>query len=647
MITEKIGQQLGGTPLNKEIQTKNKPPAIVNLYHNRLSQVIDLIKNKNLKDAVSYLDTHFPPTLVNKLHGQVYHVEKEAGHETELSDFGRVAFRKSDGNDMSDANRIAAIERMQELLPKLFSDQLNSSKPDIPNLDSFPTSSQWNKLGTHPHHGIALSLGALRGEAGSGTGEFLDLIPMIQWCQSIGFDSIQLLPINDSGGNASPYSLRSSLALHPIYLSLSDLPSIALFPELSSDLKKIQEKNSASRINYKEILRTKEAFLKKYVSHINPSPDFTTFVDENPWVEQYALYKTLKEVNERKPWWKWEESLQNPTSSTLETLKTTYKEELHFHTYVQFLCFDQWKKVKDTAESKGIKLVGDVPILVDRDSCDVWTNKESFSFEHTAGAPPDMMNADGQNWGLPLYNWQVMQEAGYPWWKERLKVAGTLYHTLRVDNILSFFQFWAVPPNTKANEGFFLPADEELALAQGKKNLHMLIANSQILPIGEGMGKTPKVFKKTLKDLGISSIKILRWKQNTPSTFNPLSLACVSTHDTETLKQWWKTHHLDAELLAYSRGWDCPQELTPEIHKRILKECHAASSLFRINLLQEYLGVFPELSPENPDEDRINVPGYILDTNWTNRFRPTIQQITAHEPLRKLMQELSANTASL
>ena len=137
-----------------------------------------------------------------------------------------------------------------------------------------------------------------------------------------------------------------------------------------------------------------------------------------------------------------------------------------------------------------------------------------------------------------------------------------------------------------------------------------------------------------------------RWDEDQsfidPAEFHPFSMSCVSTHDSETLTQWWNLFPNESERLASSKGWKFSVPLPTEYHKLLLKECHSSGSLFHINLLQEYLGVFEELRWDNPDDERINIPGLILDRNWTYRFRPTLEQIITHEPLAKLMKELSA-----
>ncbi|MBS0654837.1 MAG: 4-alpha-glucanotransferase [Verrucomicrobia bacterium] len=530
---------------------------------------------------------------------------------------------------------------------------MDKNQPEKSFFNHLPTAKQWHAIGTHPHHGIALALSSIRNPSSSGIGEYLDLIPLIDWCKSIGFDVIQLLPLNDSGADTSPYSAHSAMALHPIYLSLSHLPSVELFPALIEEIEKICQCNSSQRVNYSQVLHNKEQFLQHYFSLAYPLihtwPAYISFVEHNSWVEDYALYKTFKNVYEEKPWWEWPDTIKDANPSTIEALKATYRKEIDFHIFVQFCCFDQWSIVRETADKEGLYLKGDIPILINRDSVDVWLHRALFMLDYAAGAPPDMYNEEGQYWGFPIYNWEAMEKAGYQWWQRRLQLAEKLYHIFRIDHIVGFFKIWAIPLDRPAKEGFFLPKDETLWIGQGEKILHMMISCCGMLPIGEDLGAVPPTVRECLQRLGICGTKVLRWERKwdgdqsfiNTADYQPLSLSCVSTHDSETLTQWWNNHPDEARLFAASKGWNCPQKLDPELHRLILQECHSSGSLFHINLLQEYLGVFEELAWENPEDERINIPGLVLDRNWTYRFRPTLEEIITHKPLALLMKSLN------
>ena len=501
---------------------------------------------------------------------------------------------------------------------------------------------QWKKIGRYDHHGIALPLFSLRNPQSSGIGEFLDLIPMIEWCHEIGFNVIQLLPMNDSGSDSSPYSALSAMALHPIYLTLAALPFLDLVPDYEEKLAALTGSNSDERFNYPLVRKNKEAFLRDYFkcafSHIQALPDFQAFIQNESWLNDYARFKSLKDRNLQKPWWEWDNSLQ------------ATDDELNFYKMEQYLAFSQWEKVKKAAETLGIFLKGDIPILINRDSASTWTHRDLFNFNFSAGAPPDMYSADGQCWGFPIYDWKINEETDYSWWKERLRVAEKLYHLYRLDHVVGFFRIWAVPLGKKAKEGFFIPQDTKEWMPLGEKILRMLLSSSSMLPIGEDLGDVPPEARLKLRELGIPGTKVYRWERrwNTDRSYIPVedyipeSMTCVSTHDSETLSGWWDKNGEEVLSFCQFKGWEYSQGFSFERRFEILHDSHRSGSLFHINLLHEYLNLFPELSRENPDDERINIPGLVLDRNWTYRFKPTIEEITSHKKLGHVMKSLAS-----
>jgi len=524
----------------------------------------------------------------------------------------------------------------------------------ILNTDN-PSFTQWQRIGFHHHHGIALPLFSLRTQKSCGVGEFLDLIPLIQWCQTIGFDTIQLLPLNDSGHDTSPYSAHTAFGLHPLFLSLEALPYIKQYSALKAQLKEIQKVNGVKRIPYHSLLEKKLAFLRAYFdtcfSHITVWPGFEAFVEnERSWLVEYSLYKALKDKHAQKPWWQWPDGYKNPTAETLASLKKEFEKEMLFHSMCQFLCFEQWQKVKQTADKSGIFLKGDIPILINRDSCDVWLNRDIFLLDFSAGAPPDMYAEEGQNWGFPIYNWNILENSGYSWWIRRLKLAEKLYHIYRLDHIVGFYKIWAVPNGKSAKEGFFIPHDPNEWIEQGERIVRVLLQNTSLLPIGEDLGAVPPEVRQSMLGLGIPGTKVLRWERKwqqdqsfiDPKTFSPISMTTLSTHDSESLAEWWHKHPDESERYAKENGFAFTPTLSKETRRKILQQSHRSTSLFHINLLQEYLALFEELSWKTPEEDRINYPGQVRDENWTYRFKETLDTIISHDAFSSFMKDLAS-----
>lgn len=493
----------------------------------------------------------------------------------------------------------------------------------------------WDKVGKKPHHGINLPLSALHSEKSSGIGEFLDLLPLISWVSDIGMDVIQLLPLNDSGHDPSPYNALSASALHPIYLSLHALPGDK--PDLPSfDVKK--------KIPYEEVLTKKLEWLKEY--HLRNPADTENFVRHFPWMRTYALFKVLKEEYGGSRWEEW--PITQPSKTELKHLYTAYHDKMQFHIALQYHCYNQLSQVRQEAEAKGVLLKGDIPILISPDSADVWAHPEYFDLSMAAGAPPDTFNAEGQYWGFPIYKWDVLAHDNYAWWKERLAFAAELYHLYRIDHVIGFFRIWAITRGHPPKDGKFVPEETDLMLAQGRTLLEMMIDSAPILPIAEDLGVVPDSVRDSLKELEICGMKVFRWermgkdhKEYTPySEYHPITMTTVSTHDSTTLQLWWEEDADDAMIYANAKAWHYAPEITFNQRLSILKDNHHTPSFFHVNLLQEYLALYPDLVWEDPQDERINIPGFILPENWTYRFRPSLEEIITHAPLKKLMAEI-------
>ncbi len=518
------------------------------------------------------------------------------------------------------------------------------------------TGSGWRAVGVHHHHGINIYLNALHSSSSCGIGEFLDLIPMIDWCHKIGMDIIQLLPLNDSSFDPSPYNAISSCALNPIYLKLDALPELAEHPDLREQIDSLRAYNSRSAIAYKEVLNAKNQWLRNYFHQISYNLDenqqYQHFLSANPWVETYALFKTLLAKFNYAVLEDWPPEYRSLTSTRRSALIEEHRQEINFHSALQYFCFQQLSEVRAYADRYKILLKGDLPILISRNSADVWQTPHFFDLMHNAGAPPDQYSDDGQNWGFPLFNWDAMRQEDYRFWRERLQFATHFYHLYRIDHAVGFFRIWGIPLHRPGNEGHFFPDDPTKYLPQGKHVLSVLAASSSMLPIAEDLGAVPPEVRLSLNEMGIPGTRVMRWELDWKKhsngghpflpleDYSPISMTCVSTHDSETLGGWWQKDESQASLLASKKHWHYTPELSQEHRKELLKDSHHTSSLFHINLLQEYLALFPELVASSPEEERINIPGTTLPHNWAYRYRPSIETLTTHKPLLSAMRSL-------
>jgi 4-alpha-glucanotransferase len=516
-----------------------------------------------------------------------------------------------------------------------------------------PSAKQWKQIGIKKHHGIDLPLFSLHSEQSHGIGEFPDLFPLINWCDTCGLDVIQLLPLNDTGLDTSPYSALSAFALNPIHIGLNALPHLERYPLLQDELKAVPKQPHSSRINYAFVRESKERFLRQYYqatkSLIVPSESYQDFIKQSAhWLKGYALFKALKVHYKWAGWEQWPSELQNPTPAQINALFEEHQEEIQWHSFLQYLCDVQMGQVKKYAALKSIYLMGDIPILISRDSADVWLHRHLFDLNYSAGAPPDMYSADGQNWGFPIYNWEAIEAERYKWWIDRLQLAAHYYQIYRIDHIVGFFRIWSIPPGMTGKDGHYIPTDPALWIDHGQKIMLMMLQNCSMLPIGEDLGNVPPTVRECLTALGICGTKLMRWEREweidrsfTPlDTYLPTTMTTVSTHDSETLQLWWQNNPAEAKDFAAFKGWTYQPVLSREYHREILWDSHHSGSLFHINPLQEYLALIPGLTWPTLEEERINIPGVYSDQNWGYRFRPTVEEIVNNQTLTHMLKEM-------
>ena len=289
--------------------------------------------------------------------------------------------------------------------------------------------------------GIAVPIGALRTGKSIGVGEFPDLEEFGALCIKMKIGLVQILPVNDTGYQSSPYSALTAFGLHPLYMRLSDLPESAGF---EADIEAIRKQfNDAVRFSHESLLRAKMDLLqkiyKKNCEKIAASTTLKAWIEANPWVKPYAVFRQLKEANGEKSWKEWGAKEGGPELWDKPALMGKHL----FWAWIQHALDMQFSAAAASLAGQGILLEGDLPILMNEDSCDVWANRENFILDLSAGAPPDMYSPEGQNWGFPIYNWQSQSKDGYAWWKARLKTAEKYYQAYRIDHVLGFFRIWA------------------------------------------------------------------------------------------------------------------------------------------------------------------------------------------------------------
>jgi len=388
-----------------------------------------------------------------------------------------------------------------------------------------------------------------------GIGDFADLRLLIDWCGETGNSILQLLPLNEVGSTFCPYDSVSSFALEPSYLCL-----FLIAPRRNQNLKdkieKIKKKFpcGSGHLDYAIKEEKIKILWDIFTAQTDyESPKLQQFIDENKyWISDFVLYRVLKTYHEGRPWYEWQEQYKNRQMQALDNFSRVHEREILFQCWVQWQLYEQLKAVREYAQEKNILLKGDLPILVSRDSADVWVRHEFFKLEFAAGAPPDMYAVLGQRWGMPTYNWESIAADGYRYLKEKLKFAKNFYDLVRIDHVVGLFRIWSIPysePLENAGlNGFFDPADEKKWKEHGEKLLSVLKNSTRMLLCAEDLGVIPRICPETLKDMRIPGNDVQRWVKDwkvkhdflAPDQYRSLSVAMLSTHDTTNWPAWWE-----------------------------------------------------------------------------------------------------------
>ena len=311
----------------------------------------------------------------------------------------------------------------------------------------------WNRKVT----GTLVPVFSLRSKESAGIGDFGDLKMMIDLMEKTGQRVLQLLPINDTTithtwTDSYPYSCISVFAIHPQYVNLRALPALADEKERKEAEAEGARLNALPQIDYEGANAFKSKYLQKvYLQEgkkIMKSAEFKAFFQETQnWLVPYAQYSWLRDLNGTADFTKWKDhnTWDEAERKTLEDPRSKEYQEVAFYYFVQFVLSTQMKEAHEYAKQKGVILKGDIPIGVNRYSCDVWTEPKYFNLNGQAGAPPDGFSANGQNWGFPTYNWEEMIKDGCQWWVRRFQSMSMYFDAYRIDHVLGFFRIWEIP----------------------------------------------------------------------------------------------------------------------------------------------------------------------------------------------------------
>lgn len=394
--------------------------------------------------------------------------------------------------------------------------------------------------------GILMHITSLPSPYGIGTfGK--EAYDFVDFLEKSGQSLWQILPISPTGYGDSPYQSYSAFAGNPYFIDLPLLTEVGLLKK--EDYENINFGKDCTKVDYNKIFDNKIPILKKAFK--NSTGKFENRIkkfreDNKTWIEDYALYMSIKERFNLKPWQEWDKKIKLRDEKILEKYREELREEIDYWVFLQYIFFQQWADLKGYANDKRIKIIGDIPIYVAEDSADTWANSEVFVLDENknptviSGCPPDAFSAEGQLWGNPIYRWDYLDKIGYGWWIERVKASSKIYDITRIDHFRGFEAYWEVP------------AGEDTAI-KGKwvKGPGMKLFNKikeeigEIEIIAEDLGFLTKEVIDFRVTSGYPGMKVLEFafdaKEESdylPHNYDKNCVVYTGTHDNDTINGW-------------------------------------------------------------------------------------------------------------
>jgi 4-alpha-glucanotransferase len=552
--------------------------------------------------------------------------------------------------------------------------------------------------------GVLVPLFALRGTDDLGIGDTGALREFIDWVAQIGFKLVQLLPINETGADNSPYNAISAMAIEPTTLHLAPNSPQDLTREdfdaavAGADLRSLR----LGEVKYRQVKKLKRRILEKAFANFSANAseerqlEFETFCEEEAaWLRDYAFFRVLMEENEDSAAWnRWPaqhqsiERARNWLRRLPQDRQAGLATRQNFFCYVQWIAHQQWRAIKSYAEERGVALMGDIPFGVSYYSADVFARPDEFMLDWCGGAPPEPYFKDdaftqkwGQNWGIPLYRWDRMRADNFEWWRERVRSVRRIFHLFRIDHVLGFYRIYAFPWRPRKNKQFFpldwnqmlertsgraphfvprddeTPENSEANKREGEEYLRVVLDEAGATRvIGEDLGLVPDYVRPNLRALGIAGFKIPQWEvrgeQVTPGNeYERLSVATYTTHDHKPIRALWEDafehptatseqSRFDLAKIAVFAGFD-PRIDCVDFEKDFYPAIMGA--LFESEAWLAVVMITDLLARKY----RFNVPGTKANLNWTRRIRRSIAQLISspkEQRRMRLIHELLVKT---
>lgn len=440
------------------------------------------------------------------------------------------------------------------------------------------------------------------GSFGNEAKEFVDFLA------KGGFSYWQVLPFCMADICNSPYKSYSAFAGNPYFIDLNTLFDKGLIT--GSELEGARQKTPYI-CEFDDLRETRFTLLEMASKRLTDKQAVEDFISGNKYLADFCTFMALKAANENKPWNEWETEIYD------ESVLFAWK-------FIQYEFFNQWSEVKEYANSKGIKIIGDIPIYVDFDSSDVWGNKDNYLLDEdfvptcVAGVPPDYFSPDGQLWGNPVYDWEEMKKDNYSWWYDRIEHMLNIFDGVRIDHFRGLSTYWAVPAGSEtAKYGEWKTGPSFAFVDMIKKEF------SDKLIIAEDLGEATPDVKELLDYSGYPGMRVLQFgfvegenNVHLPHNYVNNCIAYTGTHDNNTLLGYiWELDENSRKYLfeycGYSGDdWD-------KGFDAIIRTIFASSAGIVILPVQDLLGY--------GSDTRMNTPGK-ADGNW--QFRITKDQLT-------------------
>jgi 4-alpha-glucanotransferase len=442
----------------------------------------------------------------------------------------------------------------------------------------------------------------------------------------------QVLPLGPTGYGDSPYACFSAFAGNTLMISPERLVEEGLLGQ--DELASAPAFADEERVDFEQANRFKNDLLRKAFARLRQTTDtrlrsaFESFCQHYAsWLEDYALFRALKDAHGGVAWNEWEPSLVRRDASALARARQELRDEIDAQKFYQFLFFKQWFALKAYCNERGIKLIGDIPIFVAQDSADVWTNPELFKLDErgtplvVAGVPPDYFSATGQLWGNPLYHWERMRERGFRWWIARVEATLQTVDILRIDHFRGFAACWEIPGGDKtAERGRWVEAPGRELFTTIRQAL------GQLPIIAEDLGVITPDVEALRDDFGFPGMRILQFafggdptNHDLPHNYHQNVVVYTGTHDNDTTVGWFESEAgagstRDAAQIEREREF-CLKYLGAdgrEIHWEFIRAVYASVADTAIVPLQDVLGLGTKA--------RMNLPNS-TSGNWAWRYR--------------------------